>query len=1036
MTAFEGEARGEDRVPDLKSKLRGNMLPAWIVLLLSLASTIAVWRMANTHLEERTHHDFMMRAGEVSQRLNGRFEAYTQVLQSAVALFKASDFVSRKDWRDFIASLKIDKSYPAMQAVAFARHVDGKHLETRLREIRHEVPDFALRPAGERDAYVFNLYAEPFVGLNTKALGFDMWQDPIRRQAMAQAIATGTPAITEKITLKVDEATQPVPAFIMYLPVMNVAGESLYGFVLSPFRIPSLVDDLHTPATRGVTLALYDGPEATPDKLLHREPFSEAHHVPRYTHREVITLAGRQWTLETASDAHFGEDSFMHHSPELILSTGGLISLLLFALIGSAINTRQRAEQLAREMTLHLRASEARFRELFQQAPLGVWLLNPNGSVLDCNQTFADYAGAPRDRIIGFNMLTDARDKALIPALQQAIEGNHTVLETPYTSTTGNRSAFYRYHFAPIQIDGRPELILSFCEDITEQRGAEQRHSSIIEASMDGFVLVDLTGRILECNEALCELTGFSRTALIGKDIPDLDANEHPEDTAAHIRHIITNGRNRFESRWRRQDSSLFDVEITATFLGLTQELCAFIRDITLAKEHERELDRIAHYDTLTGVPNRTLLADRMSQAVARTLRDGTLMAICYLDLDGFKPINDRFGHEAGDRLLVEIADRLKGCLRGSDTVARMGGDEFVLLLLGIQGTEECEAALQRILEAVALPVQIGEHEVTVSASLGVALYPRDDADIDTLLRHADQSMYLAKQSGKNRFHIFDPDRDRIARDRAERLARIAEAIENHEFVLYYQPQVDMRAGRVIGAEVLIRWQHPERGLLSPAEFLSVIEDTDLIVALGDWIIDAALRQISAWQVAGLDVRLSVNIAARHLLRSDFVEKLTAHLHAHADVSPAKLELEIVETAALDDIQLVSKTIHACRHLGVDFALDDFGTGYSSLTYLKALPAQLLKIDQTFVRDMLTDKEDCAIVEGVIGLARVFHRHVIAEGVETIDHGCMLLKLGCDLAQGYGIARPMPAASLPEWIVQWRPDPVWQAIETVAPFHD
>ena len=1007
------------------------MLPAWLALLLALSATLVAWNLSGKSVEKSLRQEFELHSKELEYRLLNRFEGHNQLLRGAAALFSGSAHVSREEWHNYVATLRLEQHYPAIQALAFARRVTPNELHSLTREIRASgVPDFALSPLGQRDAYVLNVFAEPFVGLNQKALGYDMWQDPLRRLAMENAVQRNEPTVTGKVVLKIDEPSKPIPAVIVFLPVRKSASAAVFGFVLSPIRLPTLLSDIQSTATQGIKLAIYDGHVASAENLMFKEEFTALHPTPRFTHQQTIEVAGRHWTLVFASDDGFIAARPIHRQPLLVLAAGFLLSLLLFALIRSEILTRQRAEALAQDMTTHLRASEVRFRELFHQAPLGIWLLDHESKVIDCNDIFAEYAGAPMEKIIGFNILRDARDRAFIPALQEALEGRESVIETRYTSTTGDHSAIYRYHFTPIHIEGLPDLILSFAEDITERRGAEERHGRIIQASMDGFLLVDRNGQIKQCNEALCQLTGYPATEITQLSIADLEANENDAEVTQHITEVIEKGGDRFESRWRRKDGSLVEIEVTATYLEITQELCGFVRDITLGKEHERELDRIAHYDTLTGVPNRTLLADRMKQAVARTLRDNTLMAICYLDLDGFKPINDRFGHQAGDQLLIEIADRLKACLRGSDTVARMGGDEFVLLLLGILGSEECEAALMRILDEVARPVLVGEHEVTVSASIGVALFPRDDADMDTLLRHADQSMYLAKQSGKNRFHIFDPDRDRIARDRVEKLVRIADGIVNNEFVLYYQPQVDMRAGRVNGAEVLIRWLHPELGLLPPAEFLSVIEDSDLIVDLGNMIIDAALQQISVWQASGLDIRLSVNIAARHLLRTDFVARLEQHLEAHPDVSPMKLELEVVETAALDDIKRVSQTIHGCLALGVGFALDDFGTGYSSLTYLKALPAQLLKIDQTFVRDMLTDKEDCAIVEGVIGLARVFHRQVIAEGVETIEHGRMLIKLGCDLAQGYGIARPMSAASLSEWITQWRPDPSWQSIET------
>jgi EAL domain-containing protein (putative c-di-GMP-specific phosphodiesterase class I) len=320
----------------------------------------------------------------------------------------------------------------------------------------------------------------------------------------------------------------------------------------------------------------------------------------------------------------------------------------------------------------------------------------------------------------------------------------------------------------------------------------------------------------------------------------------------------------------------------------------------------------------------------------------------------------------------------------------------------------------------------VNELSLQVSASIGVTFYPQtQDMDADQLLRQADQAMYQAKLAGKNRFHVFDAMQDSSLRVHYESLARIRLALSEHEFVLYYQPKVNMRTGQVIGVEALIRWQHPERGLLAPAVFLPVIEDHLMAVALGEWVIDTALTQIELWRGAGFDTSVSVNIGARQLQQLDFVERLSSILQAHPQVNPACLELEILETSALEDIAQVSQVIEDCSRIGVSFALDDFGTGYSSLSYLKRLRVALLKIDKSFVRDMLDDPDDLAILEGVISLAGSFRRQVIAEGVETVAHGVLLLQLGCELAQGYGIAYPMPAEALAQWAASWRPDPAW-----------
>jgi diguanylate cyclase (GGDEF)-like protein len=393
-------------------------------------------------------------------------------------------------------------------------------------------------------------------------------------------------------------------------------------------------------------------------------------------------------------------------------------------------------------------------------------------------------------------------------------------------------------------------------------------------------------------------------------------------------------------------------------------------------------------------------------------------LAVVFLDLDGFKEVNDEHGHDVGDELLIALSLRMKETLRGDDTLARIGGDEFVAVLANLENVEDCEPLLDRFLLAASEPVTVGSVVLKISASIGVTFYPQDKVDADQLMRHADQAMYIAKESGKNRYHLFDTAQDDAIKLQRENLEAIRSALDMQQFVLYYQPKVNMRTGTVMGVEALIRWQHPQRGLLNPIEFLPIIENHAMSIEMGEWVIDTTLAQISQWQEMGLalPVSISVNIAAVQLQQSNFTARLTTLLATHPDVDPRYLELEVLETSALDDVDHVSEIMTACMALGVSFSLDDFGTGYSSLTYLRRLPASLIKIDQTFVRDMLEDADDLAIVDGVIGLAKSFKRDVIAEGVETIEHGTALLLLGCELAQGYGIAKPMPAADIPAWV--------------------
>ncbi len=418
---------------------------------------------------------------------------------------------------------------------------------------------------------------------------------------------------------------------------------------------------------------------------------------------------------------------------------------------------------------------------------------------------------------------------------------------------------------------------------------------------------------------------------------------------------------------------------------------------------------------------------------MVQTQRRGQRLAVVFLDLDGFKAINDNHGHETGDRLLIAVAARMKQVLREGDTIARLGGDEFVAVLLDLADIEASVPMLTRLLTAAAQSVYVDDLVLQVSASLGVTFYPqREDIDADQVMRQADQAMYQAKLAGKNRYHFFDAEQDSRIRSHHESLEHIHRALTEREFVLYYQPKVNMRTGTVIGAEALIRWERPERGLLPPAVFLPVIEDHPLAVDIGEWVIDTALAQMEIWQAAGLNIPVSVNIGSRQLQQTDFVERLRVLLAAHPNVRPGYLELEVLETSALEDLVRVSQIIEDCREIGVSFTLDDFGTGYSSLTYLKRLHVTQLKIDQSFVRDMLNNSDDLAILEGVLGMAAAFQHQVIAEGVETVEHGEMLLQFDCELAQGYVIAHPMPAHEMSGWSATWHTDPSWDGLPAVS----
>ena len=555
---------------------------------------------------------------------------------------------------------------------------------------------------------------------------------------------------------------------------------------------------------------------------------------------------------------------------------------------------------------------------------------------------------------------------------------------------------------------------------------------AIIRSTDDAVVGKDLNGIITSWNPGAQRMFGYAASEIVGQSIlrlipPDRHSEEH--SILARIR--CGESIDSFETvRVCKNGSNLF-VSVTISPIrdrrGNLVGASKIARDNTLLKRQQEKLAHGAHYDALTGLPNRLLLSDRLNQAMAMSLRTGESLAVLYLDLDGFKAINDSYGHNAGDAVLVAVSDRMRHALRDVDTLARMGGDEFVAVLAGVAGAQDCIQLVQRVLAACAMPVVVDARELCVTASAGVTMYPQDMAEAEQLMRHADQAMYEAKQSGKNRLHMFDAVQEAEVKSRSQQQERIAQGLSANEFVLYYQPKVDMRSGAVVGAEALVRWSHPQRGIVSPGEFLPIIERHPLNEAMGTWVLEAALQQMTAWAAQGLVLPVSVNVAARQLQQDNFPAQLAQLLQRYPQVAPGWLELEVLETSALEDLTSTAGVLALCHALGVRFSIDDFGTGYSSLTYLRHLSVDTIKIDQSFVRDMLEDPGDLSIVNGVIGLAMAFHREVIAEGVETVEQGVRLIEMGCHMAQGYAIARPMPAAQLRGWCESWVPPPEWAA---------
>ncbi len=696
---------------------------------------------------------------------------------------------------------------------------------------------------------------------------------------------------------------------------------------------------------------------------------------------------------------------------------------------------RNRAEQYLKVARVMLVALDREAR---------VSMINPRG---------CEILGLSAEAIVGRHWL----DEFIPEAARAAVTGYYYALmagedtlvefvENPVLDAQG-RIHLIAWHNSVVR-DAKGEIVgaLSSGEDITEQRRMQRSLEQAL-AFRDGMLktlpdlvwLKDREGHYLACNRLFERFFGAEEAAIIGKTDFDFVEGALAETFRAYDLAVLDGGVPISNEEWVTfaDDGRRALLLTTKTpMYNAAGELLGVLgvgRDITRQREYEQQLEQVAHFDALTHLPNRVLLADRLQQDMEHVRRGDGLLAIGYLDLDGFKPINDAYGHTVGDQVLYRLAQALKQTLRAGDTVARLGGDEFVLVLSGLLTTRDALPLLRRILKTCAEPMQLEGLRLSVSASLGITFYPQqEEVTAEQLLRQADQAMYRAKLLGKNRYQLFDEGEDSQLRTLNEELERFRRALRAGELRLFYQPKVNLRLGRVVGVEALVRWQCPGRGLLGPGEFLPLIEGHELILALGDWVLEQALTQMEAWLDQGIEMPVSINVAARQLEQPGFIGWLKGRLQGHPRVAPRLLELEVLETSALNELQRISEILHACRDLGVGFALDDFGTGYSSLAYLKRLPVTRLKIDQGFIRDLLEDPEDFAILDAVLGLANAFRLQVIAEGVESREHGVLLLQFGCEEAQGFHLARPMPPEAFLPWLQAWRPDPVWAETRRVS----
>nr|WP_297351577.1 EAL domain-containing protein [uncultured Caldimonas sp.] len=1041
------------------------------VLVLGLAASLLIWHLSATGLREREDDTFQNTFSSLSRQIGEAVDRYTDLATGLAAVFHASVELTRLEFHHHFRSLRADERYPALQALQFAPlvlHADKSAFEAVVRADTSlqpgGLPDFRIHPEGERASYLPVLYNEPFEG-NETTLGYDTAAEPLRHRAMERARDNGRPAISAPLTLVQQGGLR---GFVIRAPVYRTARpadsiEARRAAYLGQVSVVVRTDDLlrHTLADHDVhryhvlitdigeqgdlpgaqsPAPMFDSRQLWPGGYL---PPPGAH--PEDRHVELLHAGGRLWELTVTRRP---VQSYGQPSAVAVL-LGGLVSTVaLWSALRVFATRYSRAAELAQRLSRQARESEARLRNVIDSTVDGIITIDVSGHITGVNAAALRMFGYAEDEMLGRNvsMLMPPPDSRQHDEyLQRYLKTGKGTVFGAGREVTGMRrdGSLFPIDLGvnEVQLDGERHFV-GMLRDVSERRMAELAYEetqrqlrradalrrNVYDSAPFSIVATDLRGVIQAMNPAAEMLLGYSPDELVGRQTPELFHDrqelalraaqlsaEFGEPVQPNFEALVARARRGRpdEREWTyvRKDGRRVPVMLVVNAMvsdsGEPVGYMGIAYDVTERKRAEEHIRHMAHHDALTSLPNRALLQERLGAALVRAKREGDCMALMFIDLDRFKNINDSLGHHVGDSILKIVAERLRASVRASDTVARMGGDEFVVLLPKVAQLEDCELVARKMISALGEPMQVGTYELRVTPSIGVATFPQAGDDPVTLMRAADAAMYHAKAQGRNSVRMYD---ESMTRDSAERLRMendLHQALERDELRVLYQPQFEVASGRLVGAEALLRWSRPVYGMVSPVDFIPLAEDTGLIVAIGAWVLREACRQSCAWEErTGMALRVAVNLSPRQLEAEHLADDISQALQA-CGLPPERLELEITESAIVRDTLSTADVLTRLRALGITIAIDDFGVGYSSMSYLRELPVDKFKIDRAFLNAVPSSQSDTRLAAALIAMAHTLQVGLVAEGVETREQLDFLRAHGCHEAQGYYLGRPV-----------------------------